>query len=150
MALDERGSVEEFLAVKTALMLASIIFISAALSLSSTFQHQISSEELDQLAESIIGAIRDVEKIPGAVELVRSLPQVSSECGVSIKGEWRDQQRISIEVDGEESIVREIFIQEMVNGGNFSLVSENPRSIIVVKRLGTSAFPRHEIKVELM
>ncbi|MFN4132762.1 MAG: hypothetical protein ACK4GQ_00090 [Candidatus Hadarchaeales archaeon] len=160
--MNERGTVEEFLAVKMAVLIASIIFISSAVSFSTAFQRQSSSEELEAVANAIARALRDCERIPGDAELFRSLPEISQSFKVSIEGNLEKQQKISIIVSGKENVSRGVLLEEKVNGGNFSMVAENPKGLRIIKGPATCGgllqklfsiffpFREEEIKLELV
>ncbi|MEM3519575.1 MAG: hypothetical protein QXT22_04055 [Candidatus Hadarchaeales archaeon] len=131
--MNEGGGVSEFLVVKTAVLLASIIFISLVISFSSAFRRQSSLEELEAVAGAIVGGLRDCERIPGDAELFRSLPEISQNFRVSVEGSWSGQQKISIAVAGRGKVIGETLLGEKVNGGDFSMVAENPKGFRIIK-----------------
>ena len=88
------------------------------------------------LADTIAGAIRTAERMPGEVELRRVLPALAQQTEVVIIGEFREGiQVIRIVVGSGERVERTLMLDHEINSGEFSLSHESP-SVIHLSKAG--------------
>lgn len=134
--MDQDGLLADFLVCKIGAALAALALLSAVLTMSSGFMHTAEREDLAMLADTIAGAIRTAERMPGEFELRRVLPVLAQQTEVVIIGEFSDGiQVIRIVVGLGERVERTLMLVHEVNGGEFSLSHESP-SVIRLSKAG--------------
>ena len=134
--MDQRGLLADFLVCKIGAALAALALLGAVLTMSSGFKRTAESEDLAMLADTIAGAIRTAERMPGEVELRRVLPALAKQTEVVIIGELRKGiQVIHIVVGSGERVERTLMLDHEVNSGEFSLSHESP-SVIRLSKAG--------------
>ena len=134
--MNQDGLLTDFLVCKIGVALAALALLGAVLTMSSGFRRTAEREDLAMLADTIAGAIRTAERMPGEVELRRVLPVLSQQTEVVIIGEFsKGMQIIHIAVDSGERVERTLMLDHEVNGGEFSLSHESP-SVIRLSKVG--------------
>ncbi len=132
--MDQRGLLADFLVCKIGVALAALALLGAVLTMSSGFERTAEREDLAMLADTIAGAIRTAESMPGEVELRRALPTLARQTEVVIIGEFSEGvQVIRIVVGSGERVERTLMLRHEVNGGEFSLSHESPSAIRLSK-----------------
>ena len=132
--MNQRGLLADFLMCKIGVALAALALLGAVLTMSSGFKRVTEREDLAMLADTIAGAIRTVESMPGEVELRKALPALTQQSEVVITGEFSEGiQIIRIVVDSGERVERTLMLNHEVNGGEFSLGLESPTVIRLSK-----------------
>jgi len=133
-SINERGLLVDFLVCKVGVALVALALLGAVLTMSLGFKRTAEREDLAMLAETIAGAIRAAESIPGEVELRRELPTLAHQTEVTIIGELnRGIQLIRIIVESQERVERILMLGHEVNGGEFSISRESPSTIHLSK-----------------
>ena len=141
-SMDRRGVLSDFLVCKIGVALAVLALLGAVLGMSSSFKRTAEKEDLTTLADTIAGAIRTSESLPGEVELRRELP-VTTQTEVTIIGERSgEEQVIRIIVKSQARVEHTLILATRVNGGEFTLSHESP-SAIRLSKMG-------EIQLELI
>ncbi|MFQ6129622.1 MAG: hypothetical protein ACE5OT_02285 [Candidatus Hadarchaeaceae archaeon] len=141
--MDQHGLLADFLVCKIGVAFAALTLLGAVLTMSSGFKRTAEREDLAILADTIAGAIRTVERMPGEVELRKALPALAHQSEVVITGEFSEgTQIIHIVIDSGELVERTLMLNHEVNGGEFSLSLESP-TVIRLSKAG-------EIRLELI
>ncbi len=134
--MDQSGLLADFLVCKIGVALAALALLGAVLTMSSGFMRTAEREDLAMLADTIAGAIRTAERMPGEFELRRVLPVLAQQTEVMIIGEFSEGiQVIRIVVGPGERVERNLILDHEVNGGEFSLSHESP-SVIRLSKAG--------------
>ena len=132
--MNQRGLLADFFVCKIGVALVALALLGAALTMSLGFKHTAEREDLAMLADTIAGAIRAADSMPGEVELRRTLPTIAHQTEVTIIGELNQEiQVIRIIVESQERTERTLMLGHEVNGGEFSISHESPRTIHVSK-----------------
>ena len=133
-SINQRGLLADFLVCKIGIALAALALLGAVLTMSSGFKRTAEREDLAMLADTIAGAIRTAESMPGEVELRRELPTIAHQTEVTIIGELDQEiQVIHIIVESQERVERTLMLDHEVNGGEFSMNQESPSEIHLSK-----------------
>ena len=133
-SINERGLLADFLVCKIGVALVALALLGAVLTMSLGFKRTAEREDLAMLADTIAGAIRAVERMPGEVELRRALPTIAHQTEVTIIGELNQGiQVICIIVESQERVERTLMLGQKVNGGEFSISRESPSTINLSK-----------------
>jgi len=133
-SINERGLLVDFLVCKVGVALVALALLGAVLTMSLGFKRTAEREDLAMLADTIAGAIRTAESMPGKVELRRALPTIAHQTEVTIIGELNQGiQVIRIIVESQERVERALMLGHEVNGGEFSISHESPSTIHLSK-----------------
>lgn len=132
--MDGRGSSAGFLICKIGIAFAAIAFIGFVFSVCSGSARFVEEQELDLLADKIIGTIEKLERFPDESELCVELPLSGRLFKVLISGGLDDGlQLLQVGVTSEVSVERSLILKTIVNGGDFSLLMDNPHDFIARK-----------------
>ena len=135
--MDQRGLLADFLVCKIGVALAALALLGAVLTMSSGFKRTAEREDLAMLADTIAGAIRTAESMPGKIELRRALPTIAHQTEVTIIGELNQGiQVIRVIVESQGRVERTLMLSHEVNGGEFSISHESPSAICLSKTGG--------------
>lgn len=133
--MDKRG-MADFLVCKIGVALAVLALLGAVLTMSSSFKRTAEREDLAMLADTIAGAIRMVERLPGEAWLRKELP-TPAQGEVTVIGERSGgAQVLRITVGSEERVERTLILTTEVNGGHFTLSHRSPSAIHLSKAGG--------------
>jgi len=132
--LNERGSISIFLVCKVGVALAVLLLMGAALASYSSAQRTAEREELEIVADSIIGAIRTADSLPGEVRLERRLPNTEQQFEVELLGSYTGNfQSIRVRVFAKESVEKTLVLAHRLNGGTFEIRCSAPAMLRLQK-----------------
>jgi hypothetical protein len=132
--VEERGLLTGFFVCKVGVALAVFAFLGAALAMGTSVGRLSEREDLTQLADTIAGAMRAADSLPGEVEIRRELPALPQQFDVTVAGETAGNlQIVHIRVFAEEEVKRVLILTNNVNGGKFTLAAKNPRAVHLTK-----------------
>ena len=135
--MDERGSLSIFLVCKVGVALAVLSLIGVALVSYSSAQRTAEREELEIVADSIIGAIRTADSLPGEVRLERRLPNTEQQFEVEVLGSYTGNfQSVRVRVYAKESVEKTFVSMRMLNGGAFEMRCSMPTLLRLQKSDG--------------
>jgi hypothetical protein len=132
--LDEIGSTS-FLFSKLCVGAAAMSLLALAFSMASGLNRAEEGEELSAVADSISGALRMADGMPGEVSLVKELPTPKEWFQLELRGTFEDDlQFIQISLLGEGANVEQITaLSRETNGGDFYIKLDNPSSVRIFK-----------------
>jgi len=137
--LDERGSLSIFLVCKVGVALVVLSLIGVALASYSSAQRTAEREELEIVADSIIGAIRTADSLPGEVRLERRLPNTHQQFEVEVLGSYTGNfQSVRIRVSANESVEKTLVLMRRLNSGAFEMRRSMPTMLRLQKSGGIS------------
>lgn len=124
----------DFLVCKIGVALAALALLGAVLTMSLGFKCTAERKDLAMLADTISGAIRAIDSMPGEIEMRRALPTIAHQTKVTIIGELNQGiQVIRILVESQERVERTLMLGQKINGGEFSISHESPSTIHLIK-----------------
>jgi hypothetical protein len=134
--LDERGSISIFLVCKVGVALAVLSLMGVALASYSSAQRTVEREELEMVADSIIGAIRTADSLPGEMVLERRLPNIEQQFEVEVIGSYSNFQSVRVRMIAKESIEKTSMLMHRLNSGAFEMRCSAPTMLRLQKSDG--------------
>ena len=124
--MDKKG-LSTFLVCKIGVAFAVISLMGAALVTSLGAKRATEQEDLEIVADAILGSIQIADSVPGEVELERKLPTIGQPLEVKIVGERQGSwQAVRVSITAQTRVERTILITNEVNGGEFEQSQSNP------------------------
>jgi hypothetical protein len=119
--------------------LAVLLLIGVALASYSSAQRTAEREELKIVADSIIGAIRTAESLPGEVRLERRLPNTEQQFEVEVLGSYTENfQSVRVRVSAKERVEKTLMLMRKLNSGTFEMRCSAPTMLRLQKSDGIS------------
>jgi hypothetical protein len=113
--------------------------MSVALVSYSSAQRTAEREELEIVADSIVGAIQTADSLPGEVRLERSLPNTEQQFEVEVLGSYTGNfQSVRVRVFAKENIEKTLMLMRKLNGGTFEMRCNAPTMLRLQKSDGIS------------
>lgn len=134
--MDERGSISIFLVCKVGVALAVLSLMGVALASYSSAQRTVEREELEMVADSIIGAIRTADSLPGEMVLERRLPNIEQQFEVEVIGSYSNFQSVRVRMIAKESIEKTSMLMHRLNSGAFEMRCSAPTMLRLQKSDG--------------
>ena len=135
--MGERGSISTFFVCKIGVALAVLLLMGVALASYSSAQRTAEREELEMVADSIIGAIRTADSLPGEVRLERRLPNTEQQFEVEVLGsQVGNFQSVRVRVYAKESVEKTLVSMRRLNGGAFEMKCNTPTMLRLQKSDG--------------
>lgn len=132
--MDKSGVSADFLVCKIGVAFAAIAFIGVALSMYGSSTRFADRQDLELIVNVISRTIEEIDQFPGEVELIRELPTSTEHFEVLVMGEQKDGvQIVRVCITSTAKVERLLTITTIVNGGDFIILTENPREIIARK-----------------
>jgi hypothetical protein len=117
--------------------LAVLSLMGVALASYSSAQRTAEREELEIVADSIIGAIRTADSLPGEVRLERRLPNTEQQFEVEVLGSCSGNfQSVRVRVYAKESVEKTFVSMRRLNGGAFEMKRSMPTMLRLQKSDG--------------
>jgi len=114
--------------------LAVLSLMGVALASYSSAQRTAEREELEIVADSIIGAIRTADSLPGEVRLERRLPNTEQQFEVEVLGSCSGNfQNVRVRVYAKENIEKTLALMHRLNGGAFEMRCNMPTMLHLQK-----------------
>jgi len=120
-------------------VLAVLSLMGVALTSYSSAQRTAEREELEIVADSIIGAIRTADSLPGEVMLERRLPNTEQQSGVEVLGSYAGNfQSVRVRVYAKENVEKTLVLMRRLNAGTFEMRRSAPTMLRLQKSDGIS------------
>lgn len=124
--MDKKG-LSTFLVCKIGVAFAVISLMGAALVTSLSAKRTAEQEDLEIVADAVLGSIQIADSVPGEVALERKLPTIGQQFEVKIIGERQGNwQAVRVLITAQTRVERTILLTNEVNGGEFEQSRINP------------------------
>jgi len=126
LTVDKKG-LSTFLVCKIGVAFAVISLMGAALVTSLSAKRTAEQEDLEIVADAVLGSIQIADSVPGEVALERKLPTIGQQFEVKIIGERQGNwQAVRVLITAQTRVERTILLTNEVNGGEFEQSRINP------------------------